>query len=117
MADSRPDEPGMLPDVNSAILDADSLDTLLRNLAADTEILEISVKGGRTQHASLAEGGLDEARRLLDAGAVVGVQIRYRHSSQDWCDTLLATPGGVRLVRICQTPARGPDAGAKGAIE
>ena len=116
MTDSRDFEPGSLPDVNSAILDADTLDALFGDLAADAEIQEISVKGGRTEHASIAAGGLEEARRLLAAGAIVGVQIRYRHSGQDWCDTLLATPAGVRLVRICQTPATAP-ADPKGESE
>jgi hypothetical protein len=34
------------------------------------------------------------------------VQIRYRFDGREWCDTLMALPGGAaRLVRICTDEA------------
>ena len=57
---------------------------------------------------ALRDGILAEtlAQAGLAAGDFRGVQVRYVYEGKEWCDTLLAAPGGVRLVRICTDDAR-----------
>ena len=43
---------------------------------------------------------LADARRLLEARAVRGLQLRYRYDNADWWDTLMVLPDGFRLVRL-----------------
>lgn len=43
---------------------------------------------------------LDDARQLLRARTVRGLQIRYRHDGADWWDTLMVVGQNFRLVRI-----------------
>ena len=97
MAESAP----RLPDVQQAVLDAPTLEALFRDLAHCTQILAVVPKtapGSRVAEHSIP---LEAARVGLTSGAFCGVQVRYRYDQQEWCDTLIATPTGVRLVRIC----------------
>lgn len=91
-------------ELHEALLDAATLARLFDDIALATELLEVTVKGARFQHAfQQADRGpiqLEEARTLLLSGAVRGVQVRYRFDNAEWWDTLLNVPGGVRLVRI-----------------
>jgi len=94
-----PDTP-QLADLHEALLDAPTLDRLFDDIAAATELLEVTIKGGRLQRAGDAPVQLEAARALLASGAARGVQIRYRFEGAEWWDTLLTVSEGVRLVRI-----------------
>lgn len=89
-----------MPDVYDAVLDAEELDRLFADLSACVEILAVTVKQRSRALAGDEPMDLDRARRLLAAGTVVGVQVRYRLDGAVWCDTLLRRPDGVRLVRV-----------------
>lgn len=43
---------------------------------------------------------IDDAEQLLLAGQVDGVQLRYQRAGAYWCDTLLKSAKGARLIRI-----------------
>lgn len=104
-----PEAPPPLPAVQQAVLDPATLEALFCDLAQCTQILAVVPKtAGRSQvqERSIA---LAAARTGLDSGAYRGVQIRYHYQSQEWCDTLMATPGGIRLVRIRMDEARASD--------
>ena len=90
-----------LPDVQQAVLDADTLDALFRDLAQCTQILAVVPKTAAAGMVAERSLSLDDARAGLTSGAFRGVQVRYRYDRQEWCDTLMVTPAGVRLVRIC----------------
>ncbi len=90
-----------LPDVQQAVLDAATLDALFRDLALCTRILAVVPKTAATGMVTEGSISLDDARVGLTSGAFRGVQVRYRYDQQEWCDTLMATPAGVRLVRMC----------------
>jgi hypothetical protein len=94
------DEPLELPELHQAVLGSAEVDALFADIAALTEVVEVSVKGRAL--AGAGEGGttLAIARGALAAGAVCGVQIRYRHRGVEWWDTLLRAQDGVKLVRI-----------------
>lgn len=100
MADPAP----RLPDVQQAVLDSATLQALFRDLAQFTQILAVIPKMAAA--AMVAEQGidLDNARAGLISGTYRGVQVRYRYDNQEWCDTLLNTPAGIKLVRICIKP-------------
>jgi len=91
-----------LPDLQQTVLDAATLDTLFADLAAHAQVLSVVPK--LASNAMVAERviTLDNARAGLRDGTLRGVQVRYRFESREWCDTLIAAPGGgARLVRIC----------------
>lgn len=87
-------------ELNRAELDAATLTALFADIAACTTVNDVQIKGGIGEHARSGAATLEDACRLVQERQVRGVQIRYRYQDQDWCDTLLVTPRGVRLVRI-----------------
>lgn len=86
--------------LTTADLDAATLAALFSDLSTLVEIDEVLIKGDALGYAGADAGatGLAEAQRALADGAR-GVQIRYRWAGAGWLDTLLRSPGGVRLVR------------------
>lgn len=96
------DGPAPLPDLLQSVLGPTDLDALFRDIGSLTRVLEIIPKHGPRDHVPDAPVSLslDEARTLLDSGAICGLQIRYVHDNTQWWDTLLRTPEGVRIVRI-----------------
>lgn len=89
-----------LPELTEAELDEAGLRALFRDLSAATTIEEIRCKQAPDRRADAAGTSADEALDGLLAGNVRGVQIRYRYDGQTWCDTVLATPRGHRVVRV-----------------
>ena len=81
------------------------VERLFEDLAGHAEVESIATKAGPGAQAGAAAATLDDARRRLLDGGVRGLQIRYRWQGQAWIDTLLAAPGGWRVVRIA---AAGP---------
>lgn len=96
------DETPPLPVVHEALLDDATRDQLFFDVAHAAELVELRVK--RLPGARVGEGAaavsLEEARELLAAREIVGVQLRYVHGGRTWWDTLLSTPEGTRLVRV-----------------
>jgi len=89
-----------LPDLQDALIDRATLWQLADDLEAHTQILDIRQKGGPVRRADTSEVTLREAFHALEARAVFGVQIAYHYQGVTWRDTLLATPEGLRIVRM-----------------
>jgi hypothetical protein len=89
-----------LPPVQAAILDEETLEALFRDIDRGAELLGVQVKARPGTYAEAEAPSLGRARELLLCGAVLGVQLRYRLGAEVWCDTLMRTPEGVRLVRV-----------------
>jgi hypothetical protein len=89
-----------LPPMSDAVLDAQQLAALFGDYHACLDAVEILVKRGPGYASDGPQPSLSEAQQLLAAGAVRGLQVRYRYQGAQWCDTLLPVEGGVRLVRI-----------------
>ena len=89
-----------LAELQDAILDAETLECLFRDLELCTEILGVMPRRARNQMVPDVNVTLSDAKALLMGGAVSGVQIRYRYEGGEWWDTLMRLPQGVRLVRI-----------------
>ena len=101
--------PLQLPELNTKLLNDEEVMQLLRDIELCAEITEIIPKF--VAHGHVPEAGaitLAEARALLAARSVRGLQIRYRYQNVDWWDTLMLVRDGFRLVRIrhdfSQTP-------------
>lgn len=88
------------PPMREALLDADGLAVLLRDIAAFGTIDEIVVKSGPGRVGDTTAPALEDVEALLATRQIRGVQIRYRHDGAQWWDTLLIVPNGVRLVRV-----------------
>ncbi len=88
------------PPVHEAVLDADALSALIRDITALTEILEVRIKTSQHPRAQPADCTIEEATQRLLQHDVTAVQIRYRLGDSEWWDTLLAVPNGVRIVRL-----------------
>jgi ferredoxin-type protein NapG len=89
-----------LPELTEAELDDDALCTLFRDLGAAAEIDDIRCKQAPDRRAGASRISLEEALAWLLEGRVRGAQVRYRYDGKAWCDTILATPTGHRVVRI-----------------
>lgn len=100
-----------LPELNQAVLDWETVERLLDDVAKCGQLLEVIQKySSKRMVASPAETApatsteptltLDNARDLLRRGEAHGIQLRYRFEGAVWWDTLLRHPEGYRLVRI-----------------
>lgn len=93
-------EPIAFPPLCDAVLDAATVDQLFADLAGCTEVIEVLLKGAATARAGDERPSLAAAREPFVSGQVRAVQVRYRHAGDEWIDTLMHTPRGVRLVRV-----------------
>jgi hypothetical protein len=97
---SHEESPRPLPELAQGRLDADTLERLFEDIGSLTRVLEVLAKPAARGHALPANLSLAQARDLLAAGQVCGVQVRYVHAGEMWLDTLLRGPDGVRLTRL-----------------
>jgi ferredoxin-type protein NapG len=89
-----------LPELREADLDEAGLRALFGDLAAATQIEDIRSKQAPERRAEASRISAEEALGWLLEGRVRGVQVRYRYDGQSWCDTILATTRGHRVVRV-----------------
>jgi hypothetical protein len=95
-----------LPALQQAALDRETLEALFRDLSQCVSLLAVLPKGVAQGHAAEQGISLEAAKEGFIAGTLRGVQIRYLFEGQEWCDTLLNSPSGPRLVRINTSEAR-----------
>jgi hypothetical protein len=89
-----------LPSLQQAELAWTKVHELLDDLHALVQVLEVRLKGVVDGHAEATTVDLATARNALAAGTALAVQVRYLHRGRPWCDTLVRSGEGVRLVRI-----------------
>lgn len=86
------------------ILDDASVAQLLFDIEHAAELMGVALRSLGARRASSAAASLaDASRALVDRSA--SVQLRYRHAGEEWWDTLIPLPSGVRLIRISHTRA------------
>lgn len=97
MSDAAPS----LPPLQQALLDAATLQALFSDLALCTRLLSVHVRApGAARGGQPDTCSLETARDGLLSGLLRSVQIRYAYENATWCDTLIAAPGGARIIRI-----------------
>lgn len=105
-----------LPELCVAELDDATLRELLEEVAHETELLGVTLKGAATlradehlarTHAELVAHHLVPLRATLgSASAPHGIQLRYRHEGRVVYDTLLRTGDRWRLTRLAPPHAQ-----------
>ena len=89
-----------LPDLQDSLLDEETLEALLTDIERHASEVVITARPrpglAPTRRATTPRECLD----VLLGTPPSAVQLRYRHGGRAWCDTLVPTPDGVRLVRI-----------------
>src|SRR5260221_14444936 len=102
MNDPDPAPPGALdlPEMKAALLDRAALERVFLDLAFETSVLGILIRGGTTERAQAPSPSLGTAREVLLAGEATGLQIHYIHRGVEWWGTLMHTEQGVRMVRV-----------------
>jgi len=89
-----------LPDLHDAVIDRATLWQLADDIESHTELLDVRQKGGAARRADPGDVALRDAFRALETGVVFGVQVSYRFDGDEWRDTLMKTPQGIRIVRM-----------------
>ncbi len=92
-----------LPPVWQADVAWSTVFELLADLEALASDVEVRAKSGLAGFSSEALG-LEEAAARLRSDAPPALQLRYLLEGERWCDTILPTPSGARLVRIRAVP-------------
>lgn len=90
----------LLAPVYEGALDGATFEDYLADLEELADVERVLVKESAEARAEGAPLSLDQARMLLLTGAVRGVQIRYRHESVEWIDTLVRGTDVIRLLRV-----------------
>jgi len=90
-----------LPELLEGDMNSADLASLQRDLSQFTQIESVvpRIRGGLPGQPPPTIA-LDAAFDGLLDGSLAGVQIRYRYDGQNFCDTLMPTPTGARLVRM-----------------
>lgn len=89
-----------LPPMCDALLDEATLERLFVDWATRTQVLSVVEKAGLREYVVPASVDLGAAQTNLLLGRVRAVQVRYVWEEREWCDTLMRTPAGIRLVRV-----------------
>jgi hypothetical protein len=98
--DTMTEDDLQLPALADALLDAATVDALFFDIASVADVLSVQVKGSAEAHAAEGPCSLESARDAFVARRVLGVQVRYLHDGEEWCDTILAVGDAARLVRL-----------------
>jgi len=92
-----------LPVLQQSSIDPPLLSALFADLEQCAQLRSVVVRTvAHVRGAPPETVTLPAAHAGLVSGALRSVQIRYVHEGRVWCDTLMAGPAGVRLVRICE---------------
>ncbi|MBM4364961.1 MAG: hypothetical protein FJ102_02020 [Deltaproteobacteria bacterium] len=86
-----------------AVVDDATLSRWVGDLRAFALVDRVMEKGGATRHAGVSTDISASVVRLR-AGEIRALQAWYRHEGSAWCDTVLAVPGGWRMVRSRLAP-------------
>jgi hypothetical protein len=95
-----------VPLMTEGIIDAAMVRQLGSDLAAAAAVTGVREKAAPGAHAGLDDLPLVTAIDRLLKGAARAIQVRYRYDAREWTDTIMAVPGGFRVVR-CRHEAGG----------
>lgn len=95
-------EPFELPELHEALLDKVWLARLEEDLATVASVEQVLPRPNVRTLVPPAPITVRDAFARLRSGELSGFQVRYHHAGEAWCDTLLARPDGVKLVRMRQ---------------
>jgi hypothetical protein len=88
-----------VPLMVEGLIDPPTLTRLFADLEAAATGITVREKGGPGEYAGASEISPSEARDRLLNRVTRAVQIRYQFDGHEWTDTVMALPGGFRVVR------------------
>lgn len=88
-----------VPLLVEGLIDAAALRQLFADLAEAATVLGVREKGAPAAYCEAEPLAAAEAAARLLSGAARAVQVRYVYGGHEWVDTILALPGGFRVVR------------------
>ena len=89
-----------IPELEVVTLDRAGVERVFVELAFETTVLGVLVKGGTSERARAESPSLGTAREVMLAGEATGLQIHYVHLGVEWWATLMRAAGSTRLVRV-----------------
>jgi hypothetical protein len=89
-----------IPELEVVTLDRAGVERVFVELAFETTVLGVLVKGGTSERARAEAPSLGAARELMLAGEATGLQIHYVHLGVEWWATLMRATGTIRFVRV-----------------
>jgi hypothetical protein len=96
-----------VPELSVIVLDRSAVERAFAEIAFETTVLAVLVKGATTERAMAASPSLGTARQALLAGEASGVQVQYAHAGEEWWATFMAAQNAFRFVRVRR--AAGPE--------
>lgn len=88
-----------VPLMVEGLIDPPTLTRLFADLDATATGVSVREKGGPGEYAGAGETPPAVALERLLAGTARATQVRYHYDGHEWTDTVLAVPGGFRVVR------------------
>ncbi|WP_018969501.1 hypothetical protein [Rubritalea marina] len=89
------------PELFQGALEPQALERLIADIKVCTQILEVIPKYASTGYVDDSEKvDIDDAVQALVEGKLRGLQLRYLYEGDQWWDTLIRLPQGVKLVRV-----------------
>jgi hypothetical protein len=89
-----------VPELSVIVLDPSAVERAFAEIAFETTVLAVLVKGGTTERAMAASPSLGTARQALLSGEASGVQVHYAHAGEEWWATFMAAQNAFRFVRV-----------------
>ncbi|MFO0797028.1 MAG: hypothetical protein U0804_06090 [Gemmataceae bacterium] len=89
----------LVPLMVEGAIDAPTLTRLFADLESAASVIGVREKGAPTAYSGAESLTTGTAVSRMLSGAARAVQVRYRFSGHEWVDTILALPGGFRVVR------------------
>ena len=88
-----------VPLMVEGLIDATTLRQLFADLAAHASVIGVREKSDPREYTVPESLSASLALDRLLSGSAQAIQVRYRHDGHEWTDTILATPGGFRVIR------------------
>ncbi len=94
--------PPALDPVWEKLVDRATLAQLFAELKSHARVLSVREKGEAMRYSDEEFDDLTPVYTRLVSGVIHGVQVRYVYDGQNWCDTLLRSHDGWKLLRMKQ---------------
>ena len=89
-----------VPELSVIILDRSAVERAFAEIAFETTVLAVLVKGAKSEAAKAPSPSLGTARQALLAGEASGVQVQYTHGGEEWWATFMVAQNAFRFVRV-----------------
>ncbi len=101
-----------LPDVRQVVWSLEQVEACFSDLERHAQVYRVQIRSPQATAATAPQTTtLADALAALREQTATAVQVYYQFDEKKWCDTLMPTPDGIRVVRSV-LPADHPFDGA-----